>query len=311
MESRVEILIGFETGEVITYSFSYSQGSHLDSKKETFNAEKQNDNTAVSSLLWKDSDTFLVAHESGNIYVFHREYKTLSPIQSQEQTGDYYVIQNSKEKMNPITKISLMKERIYDMKYSHDGKYLALVTAKGYLYVLKSDDFKIIIVFKSYFGGLLCLDWSHDSKYIVVGGEDDSIMIVSPSDECIIARGINGHKAYVSSVIFDDTNGEDNYRIISTGEDGYLSVWELDKPTELEKTPSININDVLLIQCTSKIQTFDPFSSQKIHLQPIGDILLFKDGYITFCFDNIFKIWLKPNHQFKIIPKIEKIQEKK
>lgn len=52
------------------------------------------------------------------------------------------------------------------------------------------------MMFKSYFGGLLCCCWSPDSKYIITGGEDDMISIFDIKNKCIVARGI-GHHSYV------------------------------------------------------------------------------------------------------------------
>ncbi|KAI3363794.1 hypothetical protein L3Q82_001402 [Scortum barcoo] len=55
---------------------------------------------------------------------------------------------------------------------------------------------------KSYFGGLLCVCWSPDGRYIVAGGEDDLVTVWSFSDCRVIARG-HGHKSWVSVVAFD------------------------------------------------------------------------------------------------------------
>uniref|UniRef100_A0A3B3ZPG0 Uncharacterized protein n=1 Tax=Periophthalmus magnuspinnatus TaxID=409849 RepID=A0A3B3ZPG0_9GOBI len=55
---------------------------------------------------------------------------------------------------------------------------------------------------KSYFGGLLCVCWSPDGRYLVAGGEDDLVTVWSFSDCRVIARG-HGHKSWVSVVAFD------------------------------------------------------------------------------------------------------------
>lgn len=54
---------------------------------------------------------------------------------------------------------------------------------------------------KSYFGGLSCLSWSPDSKYIVTGGEDDLVTVYSVFEKRIVCRG-QGHKSWVSQVGF-------------------------------------------------------------------------------------------------------------
>ena len=55
---------------------------------------------------------------------------------------------------------------------------------------------------RSYFGGLLCVCWSPDSKFVVVGGEDDLVTVWSLPQKRVIARG-QGHKSWVSVVAFD------------------------------------------------------------------------------------------------------------
>uniref|UniRef100_A0A3P9LBE0 WD repeat domain 20b n=1 Tax=Oryzias latipes TaxID=8090 RepID=A0A3P9LBE0_ORYLA len=54
----------------------------------------------------------------------------------------------------------------------------------------------------SYFGGLLCVCWSPDGRYIVAGGEDDLVTVWSFQDCKVVARG-HGHKSWVSVVAFD------------------------------------------------------------------------------------------------------------
>lgn len=55
---------------------------------------------------------------------------------------------------------------------------------------------------RSYFGGFLCVCWSPDGKYIVVGGEDDLVTVYSFNEKRVVARG-HGHRSWVSVVAFD------------------------------------------------------------------------------------------------------------
>uniref|UniRef100_A0A914YU78 Uncharacterized protein n=1 Tax=Panagrolaimus superbus TaxID=310955 RepID=A0A914YU78_9BILA len=61
---------------------------------------------------------------------------------------------------------------------------------------------EIIALMKSYFGGLLCLAWSSDGKYIATGGEDDLLTVFSVLEKRVICRG-QGHKSWISRVAFD------------------------------------------------------------------------------------------------------------
>ncbi|XP_023391109.1 dystrophia myotonica WD repeat-containing protein [Pteropus vampyrus] len=55
---------------------------------------------------------------------------------------------------------------------------------------------------KSYFGGLLCVCWSPDGRYVVTGGEDDLVTVWSFTEGRVVARG-HGHKSWVNAVAFD------------------------------------------------------------------------------------------------------------
>ena len=55
---------------------------------------------------------------------------------------------------------------------------------------------------RSYFGGFLCVCWSPDGRYVVVGGEDDLVTIWSFHEKRVVARG-QGHHSWVSVVAFD------------------------------------------------------------------------------------------------------------
>ena len=45
----------------------------------------------------------------------------------------------------------------------------------GYLRVFNYETMELVGTAKSYFGGLHCVCWSPDGRYIVVGGEDDLV----------------------------------------------------------------------------------------------------------------------------------------
>ena len=55
---------------------------------------------------------------------------------------------------------------------------------------------------RSYFGGLICVCWSPDGRYVVTGGEDDLVTVWSFHHKRVVARG-EGHQSYVTAVAFD------------------------------------------------------------------------------------------------------------
>jgi WD40 repeat protein len=59
---------------------------------------------------------------------------------------------------------------------------------------------------QSYFGGLLCCQWSPDGRYVAAAGEDDSVSVYGVEEGCLVAVG-QGHSSWVAAVAFDDRCG--------------------------------------------------------------------------------------------------------
>lgn len=81
-------------------------------------------------------------------------------------------------------------------------------------------------IFRSYYGGLICVCWSPDGKYIVTGGQDDLVTIWSFPERKIVAR-CQGHNSFVSAVAFDPWRCDQRtYRFGSVGDDCRLLLWD-------------------------------------------------------------------------------------
>lgn len=80
--------------------------------------------------------------------------------------------------------------------------------------------------FSSYFGGLNCVCWSPDGRYILTGGQDDLVTIWAFREQKIVAR-CQGHQSWVTGLAFDPWRcDEKNYRFGSVGEDCRLLLWD-------------------------------------------------------------------------------------
>ena len=166
------------------------------------------DKTRVTCLKWipGSENLFLVAHDSGNMYVYNKEHPTgVGPPQyALMKQGPGYSINSGKSKTtrNPVCKWAIGKGPLNEFAFSPDCKHLATVSQDGFLRVFDFDSQTLYGVVKSYFGGLTCVCWSPDGKYIVTGGEDDLVSVWSFHDRHLIARGV-GHQSWVTVVAFD------------------------------------------------------------------------------------------------------------
>jgi WD40 repeat protein len=85
---------------------------------------------------------------------------------------------------------------------------------------------RVLDIFRSYYGGLICVCWSPDGKYIVTGGQDDLLTIWSFPERKVVAR-CQGHNSWVSCVAFDPWRcDQKTYRFGSVGDDCRLLLWD-------------------------------------------------------------------------------------
>lgn len=91
---------------------------------------------------------------------------------------------------------------INEFSFSPCGTNLAIVSQDGFLRVFHYESMELVGIARSYFGGFLCVCWSPDGKYVVVGGEDDLVTVYSFTEKRVVARG-QGHRSWVSVVAFD------------------------------------------------------------------------------------------------------------
>lgn len=120
------------------------------------------------------------------------------------KTSDGFSVYTCKTKStrNPLYRWVVGEGSVNHFAFSPCSKYLAVVSQDGYLRVFNYDSMELVGLMKSYFGGLLCVCWSPDSKYVIVGGEDDLVTVWSFQDKRVVCRG-EGHKSWVTSVAFD------------------------------------------------------------------------------------------------------------
>ena len=167
------------------------------------------DNTKVTCIKWMPGSTnqFLVSHGSGHMYVYNEELPSgqTPPIYLSLMNGVGYSISTCKARgtHNPLYCWQIGSGAINEFAFSPCSKYLAVVSEDGHMRVFDYRSMELKGTMRSYFGGLLCVCWSPDSKYIVTGGEDDLVTVWSMHRGRVVCRG-HGHKSWVNFVAFDE-----------------------------------------------------------------------------------------------------------
>ncbi|KAK4093244.1 hypothetical protein Purlil1_2401 [Purpureocillium lilacinum] len=239
--SHIDVIMGFSTGEVIWWE-------PISQRYTRLNKNGAINNTPVSEIRWipGSENLFLAAHMDGSLVVYDKE-KEDAPFNPEEEgssvngseAGDApngvnhglrILIQKSvhskNQKTNPVAAWKLSNQRINAFAFSPDHRHLAVVCEDGTLRVIDYLREELLDLFNSYYGGLTCVCWTPDGKYVLTGGQDDLISVWSVADSGLVAR-CQGHQSWVSALAFDPWRCDDrNYRFGSVGEDGRLCLWD-------------------------------------------------------------------------------------
>uniref|UniRef100_A0A914MXU1 WD_REPEATS_REGION domain-containing protein n=1 Tax=Meloidogyne incognita TaxID=6306 RepID=A0A914MXU1_MELIC len=207
-QSSCLLLIGFSAGQIQLID---PQQKEMPNSK-LFNEERQIDRTAVTCLRWvPDGCSFFVAsHASGNLYVCllyndELDSSTIAPTYQVLKQGDCFTVFTCKSKVsrNPVHRWQIGTGAINSFAFSGStSNFIATVSQDGFLRIFNWRTMELIGCMRSYFGGLLCLAWSPDLRYIATGGEDDLLSLYSVTENRVVCRG-QGHKSWISDIEFD------------------------------------------------------------------------------------------------------------
>ncbi|KAK3381401.1 WD40-repeat-containing domain protein [Podospora didyma] len=249
--SHIDIIMGFSTGEIIWWEPISQRYTRLN-KNGAING------TPVSEIRWipGSEHLFMAAHMDGSLVVYDKEKEDAIFSAEEEaaagggvpqQTNGESVndgsttgsnsnhscrmqvnksVHSKNQKTNPVAVWKLSNQRINAFAFSPDHRHLAVVSEDGSLRMIDYLKEEFLDLFYSYYGGLICVCWSPDGKYVLTGGQDDLISIWCPSESALIAR-CQGHHSWVTSVAFDPWRCDDkNYRFGSVGEDRRICLWD-------------------------------------------------------------------------------------
>ncbi|KAG9254696.1 WD40-repeat-containing domain protein [Emericellopsis atlantica] len=270
--SHMDVIMGFSTGEIIWWE-------PISQRYTRLNKNGAINNTPVSQITWipGSESLFLAAHMDGALVVYDKEKEDspfipedVAPALNGSETGDAVnshgknniqvqkSVLSKNQKTNPVALWKLSNHRVNAFAFSPDRTHLACVSEDGTLRIINYLEEKLLDIFYSYYGGLSCVCWSPDGKYIVTGGQDDMLSIFSMSDSALVAR-LQGHESWLAAVAFDPWRcDERNYRFGSVGEDGRLCLWDfsvgmLHRPRALSTQPRASV--------TARLATLDTVDS--------------------------------------------------
>ncbi|KAK9345085.1 WD40-repeat-containing domain protein [Lipomyces starkeyi] len=234
---HIDVVIGFSSTDIIWYDPMSTRYNRLN-KNGCINS------SAVADIRWipGSENLFMAGHMDGAILIYDKEMEDsnfvdelqsgIYPDTSKLEARDGFQVIKSiygsqkVQKHNPLAYWKVSRKPITAFAFSPDCQHVAVVSEDGYLKIIDVLKEKLIDVYCSYYGGLLCVCWSPDGRYILTGGQDDLVSIWSFTSRTLVAR-CQGHQSFVTSVAFDPWRCDERvYRFGSVGEDCRLCLWD-------------------------------------------------------------------------------------
>lgn len=239
--THLDLILGFNTSDIIWYE-------PMSQKYARINKNGMINPSAIISVLWlpNKENLFVAAHMDGTLVVYDKEKEDAEFVSEEQSPTDNGLtnghtngdgpaaprfrvrksVQSRNQKTNPVAVWKVSNLKINSIAFSPDGQLLAIVGEDGTLTIVDYIEEKVLDVFRSYYGALLCVTWSPDGRYVLTGGQDDLVSIWSLVDHALVARCV-GHNSWVTDVKFDPWRcDERNYRFGSVGEDCQLLLWD-------------------------------------------------------------------------------------
>ncbi|KAF2641179.1 WD40 repeat-like protein [Massarina eburnea CBS 473.64] len=233
--NHIDIVMGFSTGDIIWYE-------PMSQKYARINKNGAINNSAVSDIRWLPSseNLFLASHMDGSLVVYDKEKEDAvfvaedqevvesASVKQEKKTslGVRKSVNSKNQKANPVSFWKVSASKINAFAFSPDNRHIAVASEDGSFRIIDFLREQLLHQYMSYYGGMMCVCWSPDGRYIVTGGQDDLVSIWSLEDSMLVAR-CQGHNSWVTAVQFDPWRcDERNYRIGSVGEDCRLLLWD-------------------------------------------------------------------------------------
>ena len=207
-KSQNLFLISYSSGNMYLYDINSQQNQSSTSSSSSnqiphFQSIFEGEGYSIYSNVTKNSKNNTIYNENNG------SFKTTNGSTASNGDSNNSISNPSNNNNNPLTRWQLSNfdshslPGINEFSFSPCGQYIALACQDGSLRLFDYKEMTLKSFMKSYFGGLLCLSWSQDGRYIATGGEDDLITVFSFHENRVACR-CRGHSSWVNSVQFDN-----------------------------------------------------------------------------------------------------------
>jgi len=236
-----DVFVIFSDSSAHCYSLNMSRDLAIGSPNSIITQLRQ-----IENLIYDEKDKIISHSLISNSTV---QYE----IHSDKELSKCYAVAYTDYEISPKT-IWKFFGKIQQIKFSpakSSQNLFALACKDPYLRVFSYSTRKLYYIHRSYYGNILCFDFSPDGKLLAAGGQDDTISVYDIQNNCVLCR-CTGHRSFISSVKFDSTYDEqlNGVKIENT-----LNIKEAEKGLEEIKLNYKNLNDADLLAAVRKLHS--------------------------------------------------------
>ncbi|KAI8816786.1 WD40-repeat-containing domain protein [Fimicolochytrium jonesii] len=313
---ELQTIIGFDTGDILAWF-------PVPGKFARMNKQGLVNRSGVTSVKWMPpgprDNCFVAGFEDGSVVIFEKDKDDPTSAYAPSSAPSYAppaaddnelfsLIRPFKlGKHNPCGYWQVGRKAISAICFSPDTEHVAIASLDGHLRIIHFVQEKLVETYRTYYGGITCIDYSPDGKYILTGGQDD-IVTIWQIGKGVVAR-CHGHSSWVSGVAFESMPPHDNrdsYRFASIGEDLRLFLWEfslaqLNRPPKTsrkqvgETEPLTNADGAHPVLSRFDVPTLAPLEAEgfRLHHAPLSALCFGTRSLITADRQGFVRIWTR------------------
>ncbi|KAF8819047.1 putative Dystrophia myotonica WD repeat-containing protein [Cardiosporidium cionae] len=85
---------------------------------------------------------------------------------------------------------------LMDIQFSPNNRYVTIFLSAGYIKIFTYPNTRLHCIVRTFFGPPLCCAWTHDSKLLLIGGQDDCVSVINIEERRLVGR-CEGHRAWI------------------------------------------------------------------------------------------------------------------
>lgn len=138
---------------------------------------------------------------------------------------DKYIIEWNTVRGQALNKIDTGEERVFIVKYSGDGKFMAAASKKNAIIIIDVEKHTIVTKLQLSDYDIYSMTWNNNSSFLFVGLNNGHILVYKfVNEELNLIHTMKGHRSSIISLFFDRRAKS----LLAGSKEGVISLWALE-----------------------------------------------------------------------------------